>query len=140
MFSNLPVSKQMFKYLSALVVVLVIAIAYFSITRSSKPANTIVDDSGNDVSKNAAFFIPPSSTTKQIEVTGEVIKVEPGERTGATHKIVDPSDGHTLIFATTNDDKLNQQEGNVVKLVGNVALNEDVTANTLMKVEYISFK
>lgn len=140
MFSNLPVSKQMLKYLSALVVLLVIAVVYFSITRSSNTSDTPLDESGNDVSKNAAFFIPPSSTTKQIEVTGEVIKVEPGERSGATHKIADPSDGHILIYATTNDDKLNQQEGNIVKLVGNVPLNENITENSLMKVDYISFK
>lgn len=142
MLLNLPMSKNTLKYVVILVVLVIIAISYFIFTRfSSTPQSAgVKQNNTKDTSNNAAFFIPPSSTQKQIEVTGKVVKVEVGEKTGATHKIIDPSDGSTLIYATSDDDKLNQQEGNVVKLVGSVPINQKVSSKTLMKVDYISFK
>ena len=142
MLSNLPMSKNTLKYIVILVVLVIIAVLYFAFTRlSSTPQGASVEqNNASDTSNNAAFFVPPSSTQRQIEVTGEVVKVGVGEKPGATHKIIDPSNGSILIYATSDDDKLNQQEGNVIKLVGSVPINEEVGSETLMKVDYISFK
>jgi len=142
MLSNLPMSKNTLKYIVILVVLVIIAVLYFAFTRlSSTPQGASVEqNNASDTSNNAAFFVPPSSTQRQIEVTGEVVKVAVGEKPGSTHKIIDPSNGSILIYATSDDDKLNQQEGNVIKLVGSVPINEEVGSETLMKVDYISFK
>ena len=57
----------------------------------------------------------------------------------ATHKIVGTG-GDILCLAITGDDKLKQQEGNSVTMVGTIPYDKVLGENTVLNVKYISFK
>ena len=103
--------------------------------------NTITNNTENNLQNgSAAFFIPPTSQNKEVEVYGRIVKLTDSEnsQTGATHKIV--LNGNTLILAKTEDDKLKQQEGNTVTLVGTIPTEQSVSPQTVLSVDYIQFK
>lgn len=122
--------------------VLVFAISYFIFLKLPYSGDSTGKITPSPVSSGSApYFIPPTNTTKEVSVTGRVVKLDDREASElkATHKIVG-SGGVVLSLAKTDDDKLKQQEGNSVTLVGNIPYNLKLEATTVLDVKYISFK
>jgi hypothetical protein len=138
MLLNLPGDKSSRKYYAILTVLLVFTFTYFVFVRNSsvKPKEVAKDIETKSAS---AYFIPPSSSTKEVKVTGKVVKIDEQEKPGATHKLVD-NNGLTIIYAKTSDDKLKQQEGSIVNLVGEIPLNQEINDTSILFVNYIAFK
>ena len=90
---------------------------------------------------SAPYFIPPSSKNKEASVFGRVVKLDENsaKELKATHKILDKG-GNIICLATTDDDKLKQQEGNTVTLVGTLPYDVNISEKTVLVVKYISFK
>lgn len=129
------------KLVTAFMIVFVLAIIYFLSVKT--PLQTKSVDISKPVDINTAtvseaYFVPPTSTNKEVTVRGKVVSA-PNEKSSATHKILD-GNNNTIVYATTSDDKLRQQEGNVVSLVGNIPFNQEVSPSTILNVQYISIK
>jgi|SRR3989344_5061289 len=137
-FNNLPpVNKRI---VVGFAVSVILALCYFLFIKIpyGGPVKTPDVVKGLPVDSGSPYFIPPTSTVKEVQVTGKIVAAT-DELKDATHKIVDGG-GAVIIYAKTNDDKLRQQEGNVITLVGNISLTEEIGPTTVMEVSYISFK
>lgn len=107
------------------------------------PATTSLNKNTIAPTKNVSspYFIPPTSKLKEVTVTGRVVKLDEttAKEKKATHKIIG-NGGVVLCLAATGDDKLKQQEGNSVTLVGDISFDQTLNENTVLNVKYISFK
>lgn len=138
MLLNLPGDKSNRKYYVILAILLLFAFTYFVFVKSSA-VSTNKASKEVELKSASTYFIPPTSNTKEVKVTGKVVKIDEQEKPGATHKLVD-SNGTTIIYAKTSDDKLKQQEGYIVNLVGEISINEEISDSSILFVNYIAFK
>lgn len=136
----LPVKPKLIIIFLSLVVFLIVYVFVVRpmLTTPTTNVNTNTQNEEN-LEVSDAFLIPPDEEFKEVEVTGRVVSVEGEEKPQATHKIVD-LEGNIIVYAVTNDDKLVQQEGSIVTMVGEVPSIMQVTPDTVVNIKYILFK
>jgi len=119
---------------------LIISLIYIFLIKIpfSKTVQSIATPDQNVPEVNNAYFTPPVSLHTEVKVRGKVVSASQ-EKEGATHKILD-EDGSVIVYAKTNDDKLKQQEGNFVILVGTLSLGKKLSPSSILDVSYIAFK
>lgn len=138
---TLPKNKLLLVSIFALVLVFGFVYLFFVRIQFSNPINSKIQSTNNDSAiESAPYFVPPKSEFIESTVTGRVVKLSDSEITTlkASHKIV--LDGKILTLAVADDDKLKQQEGSTVTIVGDLPINQKLSENSVLKVKYILFK
>jgi len=131
---NLPKKTLIMGAVALILLLVVIAVVLL------RPSKEQVITEPAVVSTNDAYFIPPKQTSREVKLTGRVEPIARKEGSLATHKIVDVNTDKTIAHAYTSDDKLRQQEGNVVSLVGEMPITSELGSNTVVFIKYITFK
>lgn len=141
MNNSLPLNRILL--IVSFILVLIFAIIYFIFIRfqaTNEIKDTASDMVNNGPTGSAAYFAPPKSEFVETSVTGRVVKLSDPESTEfkASHKIV--VNGEIVTLAVADDDKLKQQEGNTVTIVGDIPINQTLSDKSVLKVKYILFK
>ena len=92
MDSSLP---KYYRLITIFILVLIFGGMYFYNFKINPAYNNNIPSEDNSISN--AYFIPPSSTTKEVEVRGKVVVALQDERGNATHKILDDN-GNTVAY------------------------------------------
>ncbi|HHH14319.1 MAG TPA: hypothetical protein ENJ78_01265 [candidate division WWE3 bacterium] len=116
--------------------IFIFGIYIFSTRVSTKPAKPLENTAQEQ--KSSAYFSPPESPYKEVELTGKVEK-SVSQKPKATHVLYN-KDGSIIAYLYTDDDKLKQQEGNRVTIVGRIPYSTEVSPDTIVFVKYILFK
>lgn len=141
MNNSLPQNKLLL--IVSFILVLVFGVIYLVFIRF-QTTDVIKDGVENTVNitptGSSAYFIPPKSEFVEATVTGRIVKLSDSEaiNTKASHKIV--VNGETVTLAIAEDDKLKQQEGSTVTVVGDIPVNQTLSDKSVLKVKYILFK
>ncbi len=130
------------KFIAILFLFVVAFGAYIVSTRLGSNKKVYTDkkviNTTNTQQKSSAYFIPPSSPYKEVKLTGRVEK-SLGEKPKATHVLMDKNN-NVIVFLYTDDDKLTQQEGNRITLVGQIPYSSELNPESVVFVKYILFK